>query len=114
MAKGQKGMGHEKAARAASLTVKTVESGHKHTCTLCLTVYKHDDPKCKNVGLAYNGLCTVCSPVVDTAIKDMETKLQQGLSDALNASVMAGESATVVKYDDIIPESGGPGAESQG
>lgn len=62
MAKGQKGMGHEKAARARAVVTQVAEPGHGHTCPWCMKMFRHEDSKCINIGLAYH-ICIVCNAV---------------------------------------------------
>ena len=87
-------MGHAK-AEARAVVTKT-EAGHGHTCTLCIQPYRHDDPKCINIGLAYNGICTVCSTVIDKAVENLGKELQitlnkflAGLEDFPNGGTVA-------------------------
>ena len=88
----QEKMGHAKAANAAK-GGKVVEVGHTHRCPQCWNWFQHEDLKCQDIGLAYH-ICTVCKAAENAS------KIEAG--------------TLVIKYDDILPEVGGNGVESQG
>lgn len=100
---GQAKMGHEKALQRAAAEKVAAEkaklTGHAHTCqnAQCNKEYRHEDAKCTNIGLAYNGLCTLCSavakneidgvPKVDVIPDDEAAEIEQlvpGFIDAVN------------------------------